>query len=89
MAVVRTKTVLSLGLYLSACSLPHTCPYPPWQMGSLLLLASCALPYLPTPHPIWPLSPALLLAQVSKLDTGLVAVEAKGQELLLELEKNQ
>ncbi|XP_041588780.1 disintegrin and metalloproteinase domain-containing protein 33 isoform X2 [Vulpes lagopus] len=26
---------------------------------------------------------------VSKLDTGLVAVEAKGQELLLELEKNQ
>ncbi|XP_036780506.1 disintegrin and metalloproteinase domain-containing protein 33 isoform X4 [Manis pentadactyla] len=34
------------------------------------------------------ISPALLLAQVSELDTGLVALEAEGQELLLELEKN-
>lgn len=35
------------------------------------------------------LSPALLLIQVLKLDTGLVALEAEGQELLLELGKNQ
>ncbi|KAK2505524.1 hypothetical protein MC885_019761 [Smutsia gigantea] len=34
------------------------------------------------------ISPALLLAQVSELDMGLVALEAEGQELLLELEKN-
>lgn len=31
----------------------------------------------------------LLLAQVLKLDTALVALKAAGQELLLELEKNQ
>ena len=36
-----------------------------------------------------PLSPTLLLAQVSKLEVGLVALKAEGQELLLELEKNQ
>ena len=36
-----------------------------------------------------PLSPILLLAQVPKLEVRLVALEAEGQELLLELEKNQ
>ena len=34
-------------------------------------------------------SPVLFLAQILKLDKGLVALEAEGQELLLELEKNQ
>lgn len=56
------------------------------------------LPHQLTAHPTcWQaggraachLSPILLLVQVLKLDTGLVSLKAEGQELLLELEKNQ
>lgn len=51
-------------------------PHPPapWQAGGQ---AACHL------------RPALLLAQALKLDSALVALEAGGQKLLLELEKNQ
>lgn len=68
---------------MPAYSHPHPHPYLPWQVGSLLppaprLSLTSLLPI-----------PALLLAQVSKLDSGLVALKAEGQELLLELEKSQ
>nr|XP_023481958.1 disintegrin and metalloproteinase domain-containing protein 33 isoform X8 [Equus caballus] len=45
-----------------------------------------------TPHWVldgWPWRMVTLEEPVLKLDTGLVALEAEGQELLLELEKNQ
>lgn len=89
MPVVRTKSIPSLGTYMPASSHPHTHPHLRWQVGSLLPPpAAGALPQEPAPHPTRSLSPALL-AQVSKLDTALVALKAAGQELLLELEKNQ
>lgn len=80
----------------------HTHPHPPGK-GRSSALRLCAFPvnslvsYLCIPPAPWqaegldahPLSPILLLAQVPKLQVRLVALEAEGQELLLELEKNQ
>lgn len=85
--------------HIFAC--PH--PIPTMASGGLLPCAPVSLPMtslasqLHLPPAPWqaggldacPLSPALLLAQVSKLEVGLVALKAEGQGLLLELEKNQ
>lgn len=66
------------------------CPTPHRALPKNSLASSTAYVLLGTQE-AWmsAISPALLLAQVSELDTGLVALEAEGQELLLELEKNQ
>lgn len=71
-----------------------------WRSSALCLGAlpvNSLVSYLYIPPAPWqaegldahPLSPILLLAQVPKLEVRLVALEAEGQELLLELEKNQ
>lgn len=97
MAAVRTD-ILSLGTSLHV-RIPHP-PTPTMASGGLLpraLPVNSLVSYLYIPPAPWqaegldahPLSPILLLAQVPKLEVRLVALEAEGQELLLELEKNQ
>ena len=93
-AAVRTD-ILSLGTSLHVHN-PHPAT-PTMASGGLLprALPMNSLVYIP-PAP-WqaegldahPLSPILLLAQVPNLEVRLVALEAEGQELLLELERNQ
>lgn len=104
MAIVRTN-VLSLGTSHPTLPMPISMLSPQLSMpmratGDASVPQPHVLPmnslagWLPTNQlpgrpGCLPPHPAPLLAQALKLDTGLVALEAGGQELLLELEKNQ